>query len=85
MGLCKLQWAIISVKSLGSHRRSLSCNRVGRLGGSFCWRVNGELGSICMETFCTMICSVGVWIFLSKCVGESGTVTMDCLRGVHSR
>ena len=69
---------IISVNSLGSHKRSLSCNRVGRLGGSFCWRIIGELGSVCMETFCMMICLVEVWTFLSRWVGESGMVTMDC-------
>lgn len=31
-----------------------------------------------METFCTTICLVEVWMFLSRCVGESGTVTTDC-------
>ena len=79
MGLCTSQWAITVVKSFGSFRRSLNCKRIGRLGGSLCWRVSGGLGIICMETFCMMICLVDVWIFLSKWVGESGTVTMDCL------
>ena len=66
MGLCMLQWVIIGVKSFGSHRRSLSCNRVDRSGGSFCWRVSGGLRSVCMETFCTMICLVEVWMSLSR-------------------
>ena len=67
------------MKSLGSFRRSLSCNKVGRLGGSFCWRVNDGLGIVCIETFCMMICLVEVWMFLSQWVGESGMVTTDCL------
>ena len=81
MGLCTLQWAITGVKSFGSFRRSLNCKRMGRSGGSLCWRVSGGLGIVCMETFCTMICSVEVWMLLSTWVasGESGTVTTDCL------
>lgn len=31
-----------------------------------------------METFCTMICLVETWTLLSRWVGESGMVTMDC-------
>lgn len=31
-----------------------------------------------METFCTMICLVETWMLLSRWVGESGMVTMDC-------
>ena len=72
---------IIGVNNLGSHKRSLSCSRVGRLGGSFCWRVIGGLGSVCMEMFCTItkgFSSLVVWIFLSRWVRESGMVTMDC-------
>ena len=76
MGLCTSQ-----VKSFGSFRRSLSCKRMGRSGGSFCWRVSGGLGIVCMEMFCMMICSVEVWMLLSAWAanGVSGTVTMDCL------
>ena len=77
MGLCTSQWAITGVKSFRSFKRSLSCKRMGR-SGYLCWRVSGGLRIVCMETFCTMICSVDVWIFLSRWVGESGTVTMDC-------
>ena len=68
------------VKSFGSFRRSLSCKRIGRSGGSLCWRVSGRLGIVCMETFWTMMCSVEVWMLLSTWAanGESGTVTTDC-------
>ena len=68
------------MKSFGSFRRSLNCKRMGRLGGSLCWRVSGGLGIVCMEMFCMMICSVEVWVFLSTWVtnGESGTVIIDC-------
>ena len=90
MGLCTSQWAITGVKSFGSFRRSLSCKRMGRSGGSFCWRVNGGLGIVCIEMFCVMMCSVEVWTFLSAWVGvigESGMVTTDCsgeLERVHN-
>ena len=68
------------VKSFGSLRRSLSCKRTGRSGGSFCWRVSGGLGIVCMEMFWMMMCSVEVWTLLSTWAasGESGTVTTDC-------
>ena len=69
------------MKSFGSYRRSLSCKRMGRSGGSFCWRVSGRLGIVCMETFCMMMCLVDVWTLLSiwvGVIGESGMVTIDC-------
>ena len=68
------------VKSVGSFRRSLSCKRIGRSGGSFCWRVSGGLGIVCTEMFCMMMCLVEVWMLLSTWAAsrESGTVTMDC-------
>lgn len=71
----------MGVYSLGSHRRSLNCKSFSRSGGSLCWRVIGGLGRVCMETFCKTRggFSLGVvWTFLSRWVGELGTVTMDC-------
>ena len=48
MGLCILQWAITGVKSFGSFKRSLSCKRMERSGGSLCCRVSGGLGIVCI-------------------------------------